>query len=124
MEARSLQDVYLCPHCNSIAARGDIHCRGCGVMFQDEDISKMESNLQSPVGAIPWNTRDRYKCIHCGQYVSINDSYCRKCGDQFDDDEIHIMKLRLAELAKANTPALIGLGAFVILVILISILLV
>lgn len=93
-------------------------------MFQDEDIAKMEKNLCSPVGALPWNTRDRYKCIHCGQYVSIDDNYCRKCGDEFDENELHIMKLRLAELAKANTPALIGLGAFVIFVILFSIFLV
>ena len=93
-------------------------------MFQNEDISKMESNLRSPVGALPWNTRDRYKCIHCGQHVSINDNHCRKCGDEFDDNEIHMIKLRMAELGKANTPALIGLGFFVVSVILFSIMLV
>lgn len=82
----------------------------------------MEQNIYSPVGAIPWNTRDRYKCIHCAQHVSIKDNFCRKCGDEYDENEVHIMKLRMAELAKKNTPALIGLGLFVILVICFSIL--
>ena len=81
----------------------------------------MEKKKRSPVGALPWNTRDRYRCIHCAEFVSMADRYCRGCGDQIDDAERQLMKLKIAELAKRNTPALIGLAGFVLLVILVAI---
>ena len=71
METRTLNDIYRCPHCGSIAARGDHHCRGCG--------------------------------------------------DEIEDHERQLMRIRISELAKQNTPALIGLGVFVIIVIVVSI---
>ena len=77
----------------------------------------MEKNIRSPVGALPWNTRDRYRCVHCAEFVAISDKYCRGCGDEIEDHERQLMSLRLSELAKKNTPALIGLGVFVLLVI-------
>ena len=80
----------------------------------------MEYNIHSPIGAIPWNTRDRYRCIHCDEHISISDSYCRGCGDEIEDHERQLMNLRLSELAKQNMPALIGLVIFVIFIILAS----
>ena len=121
MEPRTLHDIYRCPHCVSIAARGDYHCRGCGVKFSKNDIEIMEDNIYSPIGALPWNTRDRFRCVHCEKPVAISDRYCRGCGDEIEDHERQLMHLRLSELAKQNTPALIGLSIFVLLVILISI---
>lgn len=81
----------------------------------------MEANIRSPIGAIPWNFRDRYRCVHCEKFVAISDNYCRGCGDEIEDHEKQLMHLRLSELAKKNSPALIGLGIFVLLVILVSI---
>ena len=121
MESRTLHDIYRCPHCRSIAARGDNHCRGCGVRFQKNDIETMEGNIHSPIGALPWNTRDRYRCVHCDKFVAISDMYCRGCGDEIESHEKQLMRLRLSELAKQNTAALIGLGIFVLLVIIVSI---
>ncbi|MES9970208.1 MAG: hypothetical protein ABW092_09255 [Candidatus Thiodiazotropha sp.] len=121
MEARTLNDIYRCPYCNSVAARGDAHCRGCGVKFSDRDIDAMENDIQSPVGALPWNTRDRFRCVHCNKFVALKDNYCRGCGDEIEDHERQLMHLRLSELAKQNTPALIGLAIFVLLVIFVSI---
>jgi predicted amidophosphoribosyltransferase len=117
MEIRTLNDIYRCPYCGSIAARGDSHCRGCGVRFKKADIETMENNIKSPVGAIPWNTRDRFRCVHCDMFVAISDNYCRGCGDEIEDHERQLMHLRLSELAKQNSPALIGLAIFVLLVI-------
>jgi len=121
MEARTLHDIYLCPHCSSIAAHGDIHCRGCGIKFSTNDIEVMKDNVRSPIGALPWNTRDRYRCVHCDKFVAIIDKYCRGCGDEIEDHERQLMRLKLSELAKQNTAALIGLGLFVLLVIAFSI---
>lgn len=121
MAIRTLNDIYRCPHCDSIAARGDTHCRQCGKKFSNNDIEIMEGNIHSPIGAIPWNTRDRYRCVHCEKFVAISDNYCRGCGDEIEDHEKQLMHLRLSELAKENTPALIGLSIFVLLVILVSI---
>ena len=120
MEARTLHDIYRCPHCESIAAHGNKYCRGCGVNFTNEDVEIMKGNIYSPIGALPWNTRDRFKCIHCNMFIAISDAYCRGCGDEIEDHEKQLMRLRISELAKQNTPALIGLGIFVLLVILIS----
>jgi len=121
VEARTLHDIYRCPHCSSIAAHGDNHCRGCGVKFSTNDIEVMKDNVRSPIGALPWNTRDRYRCVHCDKFVAIIDKYCRGCGDEIEDHERQLMRLKLSELAKQNTPSLIGLGVFVLLVIAFSI---
>jgi len=124
MEPRTLNDIYSCPHCSSIAARGNYYCRGCGVKFNKNDIEIMENNIRSPIGALPWNTRDRFRCVHCSSFVAISDKYCRGCGDEIEDHEKQLMRLRLSELAKQNTPALIGLGVFVLLVVWVSIIMV
>ncbi len=81
----------------------------------------MEGNVHSAVGALPWNTRDRYRCVHCSEFVAIVDNYCRGCGDEIEDHERQLMRINLTELAKQNTPSLIGLGFLVVLVILFSI---
>jgi len=120
MEPRTLQDIYRCPHCSVIAAHGNSYCRGCGVNFTNSDIEVMKGNIHSPIGALPWNTRDRYRCVHCTEFVAISDNFCRGCGDEIEDHEKQLMRLRLSELAERNTPALIGLGIFVLLVIYIS----
>ena len=117
MEPRTLHDIYRCPHCGCIAARDDHYCRGCGVRFNKSDIEIMEDNIRSPIGALPWNTRDRYRCVHCDNFVAISDKYCRGCGDEIEDYERQLMHIRLSELAQKNTPALIGLAVFVLLVI-------
>ncbi|MFK8068410.1 MAG: zinc ribbon domain-containing protein [Gammaproteobacteria bacterium] len=121
MEFRTLQDIYRCPHCDSITARGDYHCRGCGVRFGKNDIDIMEDNIHSPIGATPWNTRDRYTCVHCDKFVAITDKYCRGCGDEIEDHERQLMRLKLSELAKKNSSSLIGLGIVVLLLIVVSI---
>ena len=121
MQPRTLNDIYRCPNCGSIAARGNSYCRGCGLKFSKNDIEVMEDNIRSPIGALPWNTRDRFRCVHCSGFVSITDKYCRGCGDRIENHERQLMRLRLSELAKQNTPALIGLGIFVLIVILVSI---
>jgi hypothetical protein len=59
--------------------------------------------------------------VHCSEFIAITDSYCRSCGDEIEDHEKQLMRARLSELAKQNSPALIGLGLFVLLVIGISI---
>ncbi len=89
--------------------------------FSQDDIGYMEDNIHSPIGALPWNTRDRYRCVHCDKFVAISDEYCRGCGDEIEDHERQLMHIRLSELARQNTPALIGLGIFVLLVIVVSI---
>jgi uncharacterized membrane protein YvbJ len=122
METRTLHDIYRCPHCASITARGDYHCRGCGVKFNTNDIETMEDNIHSPIGALPWNTRDIYRCVHCEKFIAISDKYCRGCGDEIENHEKQLMRIRLSELAKQNTPALIGLGVFVLLIIVVFIL--
>jgi hypothetical protein len=121
MQARTLNDIYSCPHCDSMAARGDYHCRGCSIKFSREDIETMENNIRSPIGALPWNTRDRYRCVHCEKFIAISDAYCRGCGDEIEDHERQLMHIKLSELAKQNTPALIGLAFFVLFVIYASI---
>lgn len=121
MEPRTPYDIYSCLHCGSVAAHGDKFCRGCGVHYSNQDIQVMKSNIRSPVGALPWNTRDRFRCIHCDRFVAITDNYCRGCGDEIEDHEKQLMRIRLTELAKNNTPSLIGLGAFVLFVIWASI---
>ena len=121
MPVRTLNDIFRCPYCKSIAARSDIHCRGCGVKFSGKYMEIMQNSIRSPIGAIPWNTRDRYRCVHCDRFVAISDHYCRGCGDNMEDYERQLMQLRLSELAKQNTSALIGLGVFILLVIFISI---
>lgn len=117
LDSRTLSDIFRCPHCAYIAARGNSFCRGCGVRFTRKDLETMEKNICSPVGALPWNTRDRYRCIHCAEFVSIIDHYCRGCGDRIDDSERQLMAVRLAELAKRNSPALVGAAVFVAVVI-------
>ena len=92
--------------------------------FNKNDVEIMEDNIHSPIGALPWNTRDRYRCVHCEKILAISDRYCRGCGDEIEDHERQLMHLRLSELAKQNTPALIGLGVFVLLVITVSIVMV
>lgn len=121
MESRTFHDVYRCPYCRSIAARGDCHCRGCGVRFTVRDVQRMEDNIRPAIGALPWNTRDRYRCVHCARFIAMSDRYCRGCGDEIDNHEKQLMHIRLSELARENTPALIGLALFVLLVIAISI---
>lgn len=88
--------------------------------FSKGDIDTMEGSTHSPIGALPWNTRDRYRCVHCERFVAITDAYCRGCGDEIEDHERQLMRLRISELASQNIPALIGLGLFVLLVIMIS----
>lgn len=117
MELRTLHDIYRCPHCGFIAARGDYHCRSCGMRFSEKDIDVMENNIRTSIGATPWNVRDRYRCVHCSRFVSIQDRYCRGCGDEIEDHERKLMRLRLSELAEQNKYSLIGLGVFILLVI-------
>ncbi len=124
MEARTLYDIYRCPHCGAIAAHGNAYCRGCGVRFTSDDVEIMEKNIRSPMWAMPWNTRDRYRCVHCEEFVAIADRYCRGCGDEIEDHERQLMRLRLSELARRNTPALIGLGVTVLLLIAASVLMI
>lgn len=124
MGSRTIHDIYHCPHCDSIAARGDYHCRGCGVRFSKNDINIMEDNICSSIGALPWNTRDRYRCVHCDKFIAISDMYCRGCGDEIEDHERQLMHLNLSELARQNMPALIGLGIFVLFIIVVSIVMV
>jgi uncharacterized membrane protein YvbJ len=121
MEARTLYDVYRCPHCGAIAARGNFYCRGCGKRFSKEDVNKMEQDVHSVMWGVPWNTRDRFRCVQCGEYVAIDDSYCRGCGDEIEDHERQLMRIKLSELAKQNTPALVGLGVVVLLIVWIAI---
>lgn len=121
MEARSFHDIFRCPHCGSIAAWDDSYCRGCGIMFSDDYVSTMEKNLKIPLGAMPWNTRDRFRCVHCSKFIAITDGFCRGCGDEIEDHEKQLIKLRMSELAKENTPSLIGLAVFVLFVIWASI---
>ena len=121
METRTLHDIYRCPQCECIAAHGDPHCRGCGVKFTMNDIEYMKDNIRSPMGAIPWNTRDRYRCVHCDKFIAISDKYCRGCGDEIENHERQLMRVKMSELAKQNIPALIGLCIFVLLVIAVSI---
>ena len=124
MELASLQDIYRCPECDALSAHGNQHCRGCGIKFTLNHIRVMEANIKIPLAASPINMRDRYRCIHCLEFISIQDQYCRQCGDFIDSNEKNIMKANLRELAQQNTPALLGLMGFVILVILFSIALV
>ncbi|WP_083915299.1 double zinc ribbon domain-containing protein [Gilvimarinus chinensis] len=115
---RTLNDIYQCAQCKAVVAHGNRHCRGCGVRFTAADIDQMKNNIQSVVGALPWNLRDVYRCVHCHEHIAIVDAYCRGCGDEICDNERQLMKLRMDEIAKQNTPALIGLHTFVLLVIL------
>lgn len=124
MQQRTLHDIFLCPHCSAIAARGNNYCRGCGIRFSKTDVEMMEDNIHSPIGALPWNTRDRFQCVHCSEFVAISDSYCRGCGDEIEDHEKQLMRARISELAKRNSSSLIGLGLFVLLVIAMSIVMV
>lgn len=121
---RTLNDIYRCPHCHSVAAHGDSYCRGCGVRFSEADTETMKGNIYSPIGALPWNTRDRYRCVHCDKFVALSDNYCRGCGDEIEDHERQLMRIRLSELARKNTPSLIGLAVFVLLIVLFSIVMV
>jgi hypothetical protein len=59
--------------------------------------------------------------VHCLEFISIEDQYCRQCGDFIDAKEKNIMKANLRELAQHNTPALLGLTGFVVLIVLFSI---
>jgi hypothetical protein len=77
----------------------------------------MELDIRHPILPFPWNTRDRFRCLQCGEFVSIQDRYCRGCGDEFDAKEKKLMRLKLAQLARRNMPALIGLVIFVLFVI-------
>jgi hypothetical protein len=121
MTHRTLRDIYDCPHCSFIAAEGDYYCRGCGVKFSESDADIMEKNIRPFISLVIWNTRDRFRCVHCDKFVAISDAYCRGCGDEIEDHEKQLMRLRISELAKQNTPALIGLALFVLLVIWVSI---
>ena len=121
MELASFHDIYRCPQCNGLSAHGNQHCRGCGIKYTIGDIKTMENNVKITIAASPINMRDRYRCIHCLEFISIQDQYCRQCGDFVDSDEKHMMKANLRELAQHNTPAVLGLMGFVILVILFSI---
>ena len=80
----------------------------------------MKATIKTPLKVLPWNLRDIYRCVHCDEHIALEDAYCRGCGDQICDQEKQLMKLRLDEIARDNTPALIGLALFVILVILLS----
>lgn len=86
--------------------------------FNAVDVDQMKQNIQSVVGALPWNLRDVYRCVHCEAHVAITDAYCRGCGDEICNSERQLMKMRLDEIAEENTPSLIGLAIFVLLVIL------
>lgn len=121
MEPRTIYDIYRCPHCGSIAAHGDAFCRGCGAQYSNKDIQAMKSNIRTPIGVLPWNTRDRFQCVHCERFIAISDNYCRGCGDEIEDHEKQLMRVRLSELAKRNSPSLIVLGLFVFFVIWASI---
>lgn len=114
---RTLHDIYRCIRCGFIAAFGNAYCRECGVKFSVEDIAEMQSNTRPVLGAAPWNLRDVYRCVHCSQHIALADKYCRRCGDKIDDNEKQLMKLRMTEIAKDNTPALVGLMLFVLLVV-------
>ncbi|WP_300500006.1 zinc ribbon domain-containing protein [Marinobacter sp.] len=116
---RTLHDIYRCTKCNAVAAHGNRHCRGCGAQFTVADVAQMKKNIQSVVGALPWNLRDVYRCVHCEEHVAITDAHCRGCGDEICNRERQLMKMRLDEIAKENTPSLIGLGIFVLFVILV-----
>ncbi len=114
---KTLNDTYRCIKCGFIAAFGNAYCRDCGIKFSSADTAKMKANVHSVVGALPWNTRDRYRCVHCDEHVAMADRYCRGCGDEIEDHEKQLMKLRMSEIAKANTPSVIGLAIFVLAVI-------
>ena len=116
----TLHDIYRCPGCVAIAAHGNSFCRGCGNKFSADDIELMKATIKTPLKVLPWNLRDIYRCVHCDEHIALEDAYCRGCGDQICDQEKQLMKLRLDEIARDNTPALIGLALFVILVILLS----
>lgn len=76
----------------------------------------MRDNMISPVGAMPWNTRDVYRCLHCAAHIALADAFCRGCGDEICDIERQTMKLKMAEIARENMLPMIGCMAFVILV--------
>lgn len=84
--------------------------------FSPADISHMKANIDTSFRSLPCNFRDAYRCVHCSEHIAITDKFCRGCGDEIDDKEKQLMKLKMAELAKQNTPALIGLAIFVLAV--------
>jgi hypothetical protein len=89
--------------------------------FSKEDVKNMEQDVRPVMLGVPWNTRDRFRCVHCAEFVAISDSYCRGCGDEIEDHERQLMRIKLSELAKQNTPALVGLGVVVLLIVWIAI---
>ncbi|MEC8428714.1 MAG: zinc ribbon domain-containing protein [Pseudomonadota bacterium] len=114
---KTLHDIYRCPNCGHTAAHGNSFCRGCGIRFSSEDISRMKDDVRSVVGAPPWNLRDVYRCVHCSEHIAIEDKYCRGCGDYIDDQERQLMKMTLDEIARENWPSVIGCMIFVITVV-------
>ena len=117
---RLIEDAYRCVSCGFIAAHGNSFCRDCGRKFSDGDVQEMKADVRSAFGASLYNLRDIYQCVHCNQHVAIEDKYCRGCGDQIDDSEKQLMKLRLDELARANTPALMVVMILVLAVVVVS----
>lgn len=77
----------------------------------------MRGNVQSVIGAAPWNTRDRYRCVHCLEFICIKDVYCRGCGDEICDKEKQLMRANLRDLAQNNLPSLMYCMGFVVLVV-------
>ncbi len=77
----------------------------------------MKANTHAVPLGWPWNMRDVYRCVHCAEHIALVDRFCRGCGDEICDQEKQLMKMRMDEIAKQNTPAFIGCMLFVLLVI-------
>ncbi len=83
-----VDEVYLCPICNTRVNSTQTECPGCGAIFVDDEDAvtfagdRPEEGIDGAVPATPLE----YRCPACGGSVTEEDETCPHCGALFIDD--------------------------------------
>jgi DNA-directed RNA polymerase subunit RPC12/RpoP len=101
-----VDEVYLCPICNTRVNASQTECPGCGAIFSDSDDEDPSSQTtQTDPSVAGADTPLEYRCPACGGSVRDEDETCPHCGALFVEDAEEVTPPPPPPKAKAKAKA-------------------
>lgn len=107
-----VDEVYLCPICNTRVNASQTECPGCGAIFSDgDDEAPPPQATQVDLSVAGGDAPLEYRCPACGGSVRDDDDTCPHCGALFVDDAEEVTppppppKTKAKAKAKPKPPA-------------------
>lgn len=102
-----VDEVYLCPICNTRVNASQTECPGCGAIFADSDDEASPSQAtQADPSVAGADVPLEYRCPACGGSVRDEDDTCPHCGALFVEDAEEVTPPPPSPKAKAKAKAM------------------